>query len=61
MYPKLAQVPEGYVVSLQDAEGQVYANLWLAKDWFVKSLYVAVKKLNHCSRRKIRRGLSASE
>lgn len=31
MYPKLAQVPEGYVVSLQDAEGQVYANLWLAK------------------------------
>lgn len=31
MYPKLAQVPEGYVVSLQDAEGQVYANLWLAR------------------------------
>ena len=31
LYPKLAQVPEGYVVSLQDAEGQVYANLWLAR------------------------------
>ncbi len=31
MYPKLSEVPEGYVVSLQDEDGHVYANLMLEK------------------------------
>lgn len=31
MIPKIANIPEGYVVSLQTAEGEVYANIWLAE------------------------------
>lgn len=31
MYPELAEVPEGYVVALRDAEGNTYANVWLAE------------------------------
>ena len=61
MYPKLAQVPEGYVGIAAGCGRSGVCEFVAGKDWFVKSLYVAVKKLNHCSRRKIRRGLSASE
>lgn len=31
MYPKIARIPEGYVVSLQDCSGNVFANIWLAE------------------------------
>lgn len=31
MVPHIASIPEGYVVSLQSAEGEVYANIWLAE------------------------------
>lgn len=31
MYPKLAKIPEGYVVSLQDEGGHIYANLMIEK------------------------------
>lgn len=31
MYPKIGEIPEGYVVSLQDEKGTVYANIWLAE------------------------------
>ena len=30
MYPKIGKTAEGYVVSLQDAAGNVFANIWLA-------------------------------
>lgn len=31
MVPRTAKIPEGYVVSLQDKEGNVFANVWLAE------------------------------
>ena len=31
MYPKIGKTAEGYVVSLQDAAGNVLANIWLAE------------------------------
>ena len=31
MYPKIGIIPEGYVVSLQDADKNVHANIWLAE------------------------------
>lgn len=31
MYPKIGKTAEGYVVSLQDAAGNVFANIWLAE------------------------------
>lgn len=31
MVPVMGQMPEGYVVSLQDKKGTVYANIWLAE------------------------------
>lgn len=31
MYPRIGETPEGYVVSLQDGKGTVYANIWLAE------------------------------
>ena len=32
LYPKIARIQEGYVVSLQDESGTPYANIWMAKD-----------------------------
>ncbi len=32
MYPKLAELPNGYIVSLQDENNNIYANLMLEKD-----------------------------
>lgn len=31
MIPKIGKTPEGYVVSLQDPEGGIHANIWLAE------------------------------
>jgi len=31
MYPKIAKIPEGYVVSLQDEQGMSHANIWMAE------------------------------
>ena len=31
MYPKIGKTAEGYVVSLQDVAGNVFANIWLAE------------------------------
>lgn len=31
MIPKIGTIPEGYVVSLQDPEGNIYASIWLAE------------------------------
>ncbi len=32
MYPKIARIQEGYVVSLQDENGTPYANIWMAEN-----------------------------
>lgn len=31
MYPKIGEIPEGYVVSLQDIDKNIHANIWLAE------------------------------
>ncbi len=31
MIPKIGKTPEGYVVSLQDSDGNIHANIWLAE------------------------------
>lgn len=31
MIPRIGKIPEGYVVSLQDPDGNIHANIWLAE------------------------------
>lgn len=31
MIPRIGRIPEGYVISLQDPQGNVHANIWLAE------------------------------